>query len=200
MNSSPRNPSSRNASSLVNATCPSDATAVWTTTLADGSSVTIRPIQADDAEREREFIENLSPESRYHRFLSGMVHPSPTLLKKLTEIDHVRDEAYVALIEKNGKLVQIGVSRYYSDANGRRCECAVSVADAWKHKGLGTLLMQRLVKTAKARHLESMYSIDTVENADMRDFAAHMGFTREVNPTDHTQVVHTLVLSADAQF
>ena len=176
-------------------TCPADAAAAWTTTLDDGSAVTIRPIRADDAERERQFIENLSPESRYHRFLSGMAHPSAALIKKLTEIDHSRDEAYVALVEQNGQSVQIGVSRYYADTDGKRCECAVAVADAWKHKGLGTLLMQRLIKTAKARRLQRMYSIDVAENADMRDFAAHMGFKREINPDDHTQVIHTLTIA-----
>lgn len=166
----------------------------WTSTLDDGSAVTIRPIRPDDAAREREFIANLSPESRYHRFLSGMQHPSEAMIKKFTEIDHDRDEAYVALIEQNGKPVQIGVSRYYSDADGKGCECAIAIADAWQHKGLATLLMQRLIKTAKARHIERMYSIDAVENAGMRDFAAHMGFKREINPDDHAQVIHTLAL------
>ena len=175
-------------------TCPSDPAAAWATTLHDGSAVIIRPIRADDAERERQFIENLSPESRYHRFLSGMEHPSSALIKKFTEIDHDRNEAYVALIEQNGKSVQIGVSRYYSDADGKSGECAITVADAWKHKGLGTLLMQRLSKTAQARRIERLYSIDAVDNAEMRNFAAYMGFQHETDPNDHTQVIHTLTL------
>lgn len=183
-----------NASNNID-TCPSDAAAPWIITLDDGTAVTIRPIRADDAERERQFIENLSPESRYYRFLSGMTHPSAALIKNLTDIDHCRDEAYVALIEQNGKPVQIGVSRYYSDADGKRGECAIAVADAWKRKGLGTRLMQRLIKTAKARNMERIYSIDTVANDEMYDFARGMGFQRETNPNDHTQVIHTLALA-----
>lgn len=167
----------------------------WTAVLSDGSNITIRPIRAEDAERERQFIENLSPESRFHRFLCGMSHPSPTLIKTLTDIDHDRDEAYVALIEQNGKQIQIGVSRYCVDGDGKSCECAIAVADAWKHKGLGTLLMQRLIKSAKARHIERMYSIDTADNTDMHDFAAYIGFRRETNRQDHTQVIHTLTLA-----
>jgi N-acetylglutamate synthase-like GNAT family acetyltransferase len=174
---------------------PSDAAAVWATTLDDGGAVIIRPICGADAERERLFIENLSPESRYHRFLSGMAHPSPALIKSLTEIDHVGSEAYVALIEQNGRAVQIGVSRFYSDADGKGCECAIAIADAWKHKGLGSLLMRRLIKAAKARHLERMYSIDAVTDADMHDFTTHMGFKREANSDDHTLVTHTLTLT-----
>lgn len=176
-------------------TCPSDAAAAWSTTLDDGTPVTIRPICTDDVERERQFIENLSPESRYHRFLSGMVHPSEALIKNFTDIDHYRDEAYVALIEQNGKAVQIGVSRYCSDADGKSGECAIVVADAWQRKGLGTRLMQRLIKAAKVRNIERIYSIDTVVNDEMHDFATHMGFKREINPNDHTQVIHTLTLA-----
>lgn len=187
--------SSTHISSHAFDTCPADPKAEWTIKLDDGSAITIRPIRPDDAEREREFIENLSPETRYHRFLSGMLHPSKELLNKLTDIDHHRDEAYIALTEENGKPVQIGASRYYSDADGKSCECAVIVTDAWQKRGLGTVLMQRLIKTAKARRIERMYSIDTVENADMYEFAAFHGFKREANPEDHTQVIHTLSLA-----
>ena len=183
-----------NISSQSNAICPRDESVDSRIELYDGSVVTIRPIRPDDYEREREFIENLSNESRYHRFLCGMVQPSSDLIKTFVEIDHDRDEAYVALIEQNGKLVLIGVSRYFSDPDGKSCECAVAVADAWKNKGLGTALMQRLINTAKARHIQRMYSIDSVANGDMRDFAAHMGFKREVNSRDYTQVIHTLTL------
>lgn len=184
---------SPNTVSAPTTPCPTDPAAPWTTML-DGSAIIIRPICAEDAEREREFIENLSPESRYHRFLSGMVHPSAALIKKFTDIDHARDEAYVALSEQSGKQVLIGVSRYYSDTDGKGCECAVTVADAWQHKGLGTLLMQRLIQTAKARGIERMYSIDSIEDGDMHEFAAHLGFARTANPDDRTQVIHTLTL------
>lgn len=173
--------------------CPADTVSAWIIYL-NGKRITIRPIRADDAEREHEFIENLSPASRYHRFMSGMIEPSPELLKKLTQIDHNRDEAYVATVEKNGKEMQIGVSRYYSDPFNKSCECAIAVADAWKHHGLGTKLMERLVKTARARGLKRMYSIDAAENGEMRDFAAHLGFTCVTNPDDHTQVIHSLAL------
>jgi N-acetylglutamate synthase-like GNAT family acetyltransferase len=181
-----------NSSNAID-TCPTDATAIWTTVL-DGKEITIRPICLDDAQREQEFIDSLSSQSRYHRFLNGMAHPSPVLIKKLVEIDHRKDEAYVAVVNENGKLVQIGVSRYCADASGKSGEFAIVVADAWTHKGLGTLLMQRLIKTAKEREINSMYSIDAAENANMRDFAKHMGFKREINPEDHTQVLHTLIL------
>jgi N-acetylglutamate synthase-like GNAT family acetyltransferase len=188
------NISSTDNSLQNNCAYPSDASIDPNVHLSDGSVVTIRPIRRDDGELERAFIENLSNESRYHRFLCGMVHPSSDLIKKLVEIDHDRDEAYVALGEQDGKTVLIGVSRYFSDQDGKSCECAVVVADAWQHKGLGTLLMQRLIKTAKARNIQRMYSIDSVENSDMYDFAAHMGFKRESNSDDLTQVTHTLIL------
>lgn len=46
-----------------------------------------------------------------------MLHPSTELIEKLTDIDHRRDEAYIALTERNGKQIQIGASRFYSDSS-----------------------------------------------------------------------------------
>ena len=160
--------------------------------LRDGSAIQLRPIRPDDIEREREFIEGLSPESRFHRFLSGNFHPSPALLERLTDIDHRRDEAYVALAERDGKIMQIGVGRFFSDTDGKQAEFAIAVADAWQRKGLATLLMQKLMQAATARGIEKLYSVDAVENADMRDFAEHMGCARDADPQDHTRVIHSL--------
>ena len=41
-----------------------------------------------------------------------------------------------------------------------------------------------------------MYSVDASDNAGMRELAAHLGFARKPDPTDATQVLHTLDLKA----
>lgn len=168
----------------------------WRETLRDGTSVLIRPIQPADTELERHFIEQLSPESRRLRFLGQIGMPSPALLEQLTHPDAGRDAAFVALIAEGAAKREIGVARFSAQADGRRCECAVTVSEDWRNRGLATVLMQHLIEVARRRGIESMYSIDAAENPAMDDLAAHLGFTRRTDPDDATQVVHTLDLKA----
>jgi|GEM_PF-5275617 len=99
--------------------------AQWHERLRDGTEVLIRPIRREDADLEREFIEGMSAELRYFRFLQGFMRPSPELIEKLTDIDHTRDAAFVALVDENRREKIIGVSRYFLDEDDQSAECAV---------------------------------------------------------------------------
>ena len=86
--------------------------------LFDGSEATIRPIKADDAPIEADFVRHLSPESRYTRFMATVNELPPTKLRYLTDIDYDKHMAFVATVIREGKEVEIGVSRYVVDPNG----------------------------------------------------------------------------------
>lgn len=162
--------------------------------LLDGSEVTIRVLRKEDAEFERTFIRNLSPESRWMRFLGQIGEPSDSLIRKLTELDYQHDMAFIALSREGGIPHEVGVSRYSLAADGQSCECAVTVADVWQGKGLGTILMRNLIDIARKRGIRSMFSIDANENERMRELARDLGFKRERDPDDPTRVIHRLVL------
>lgn len=166
----------------------------WNEQLQDGTAVFIRPIWPEDADRERRYIEGLSEESRYFRFLGGMRTPSAELLRKLTNIDPERDAAYVALVREGSEQRQVGAARYSRDADAASCECAVSVSDDFQHRGLGTLLMRHLIENARAKGIRHMYSVDATENRTMWKFAEHLGFKRHGDPDDACLTRHTLEL------
>lgn len=168
----------------------------WHERLRDGTTVLIRSIREEDADLERQFIEGLSQESRRFRFLGQIKVASAALLKQLTHLDPSRDVAFVALIADGAQKREIGVARFSSDKSGTSCECAVTVADEWKQRGLATALMQHLINVARSRGIARMYSIDAADNAAMRDLAVHLGFERKVDPEDSRQVVHTLDLKS----
>jgi GNAT superfamily N-acetyltransferase len=175
-----------------------DANMTWRVELRNGAKVLIRPIRDDDLELERQFIEGLSPQSRRFRFLGEVKTPSTALLKQFTHLDASRDMAFIALSDYSTGTHEIGVSRYSTLTNGSSCECAVAVSDAWQNEGLGTLLMQHLIEVARDRGIESMYSIDAADNHAMRELAEYLGFVRRPDPSDPTQVVHTLKLQIAA--
>lgn len=166
----------------------------WSETLRDRSRVLIRPIAPQDREAERAFIEGLSAQSRRFRFLGQVGRPSEQLLERLTCIDHQRDAAFVAVVAEDAHQKIVGASRFSTDDDGLRCECAVTVDDEWHDKGLGTLLMRHLIEVARARGIRNMYSIDSAENIAMADLAVFLGFRTRVDPEDSTQLIHELAL------
>ena len=172
------------------------ANAEWHDRLHDGTTVLIRPIRADDAQLERQFIERLSPQARRLRFLGEIKSSSPGLIKQLTQPDAAHEVALVALVADGNVKTEIGVARFSTRADGCACECAVAVSDAWQRRGLATLLMQHLIALARARGIQCMYSIDSADNAGMRELAEHLGFRRKPDPDDATQVLHVLDLVA----
>lgn len=153
-------------------------------TLHDGTHVLLRPIHPQDVELERRFIEALSPTSRRYRFLETMRSPSAELLKLMTDIKPATDAAYVAILKLDGREKEIGVGRFSALPDGKSCEFAVTVADEWQNKGLGTLLMERLIGVARARGLETMFSSDASDNTRMRQFAEHLHFHHRQDPDD----------------
>lgn len=163
-------------------------------TLRDGSEVTIRVLRKEDADLDRDFIRNLSPESRWMRFLGQVGEASDSLIRRLTELDYQHDMAFIALSRTGSDARAVGVSRYSLAPDGQSCECAVTVADAWQGKGLGTVLMRHLIDIARKRGIRSMFSIDANENERMRELARDLGFRRERDPEDATRVIHRLAL------
>ena len=61
----------------------------------DGVEYRIRPIRADDRERDRAFIAGLSTQSRYSRMMGLMREPSAELLDRLVRVDYRREMALV---------------------------------------------------------------------------------------------------------
>lgn len=168
----------------------------WIQALSDGSHVLIRPLHAEDREREFAFINGLSSETRRFRFLGTITEASSTLLDQLMDVDHKRRMAYVALLHQGGQLKEIGVSRYAALDSGSRCECAVVVADAWQRRGLGLLLMEHLIKAARRNHFKTMSSLDLTDNHAMQHLAKKLGFVRFHKPAEFTDVIHELDLQA----
>jgi GNAT superfamily N-acetyltransferase len=166
----------------------------WIETLNDGSPVLIRPLRPEDRQRETAFIKRLSEQACRFRFLGKLKEASPALLDQLMDVDQRSRMAFVALAHDNGELRMVGVSRYGASGDEKQCECAVTVADDWRQRGLAVLLMRRLIDIARKNGFHTMFSIDAAENEPMRELAGYLGFQRRLDPDDGTQVIHTLDL------
>ena len=162
--------------------------------LADGTNVTIRPIRPEDAEMEQAFVRGLSDESRYFRFMQTVQELSPTMLVRLTQIDYDREMALIAVMERDGQESELGVARYAINPDGRTCEFAIVIADAWRRKGIGSRLMTQLMEAAKAHGLKTMEGEILTNNTNMLSLVRHLGFTIRTNPEDAgLKVVHRML-------
>lgn len=166
----------------------------WIEPLRDGTRVLIRPLRESDRSMEEAFIRDLSAEARRYRFLGDFKVPSKDLIDRLMHVDYVHDMAFVALAHDNGELKEIGISRYSATEDGKQCECAVTVADDWRHRGLAVLLMHHLIDVARKHKFTRMFSIDDAGNEPMHELASFLGFKRETHPDDPSTVVHSLTL------
>jgi acetyltransferase len=152
--------------------------------LFDGSPVTIRPIRAEDAPLEQDFVQHLSTDSRYKRFMSTLNELPPGKLRYLTEIDYVRHLALVAIIERDGQAVEIGVARYVAGPQGDDCEFAIAIDDAWQGSGVAGLLMLSLIDAARTRGMKTMEAFILSANDKMIKYARQLGFTVRRDPDD----------------
>jgi L-amino acid N-acyltransferase YncA len=110
----------------------------------DDTTLNVRPIGLDDVERLGRLFDRLSPTSVYHRFFSPIRKPPRSALLWLTSVDHDRREALVAL---DGDEI-VAVARYDGRPGTAEAEVAVTVEDAWQHRGVGKRLTRRLANQA----------------------------------------------------
>ena len=152
--------------------------------LSDGRLLTIRPIRPEDAEAERSFVRNLSPQAKRFRFMGTVNELSPQMLAQFTQIDYRTEMALVALVGEEGAEEQIGVARYAINPDRRSCEFAIVVGDQVQHQGIGTRLMKALMEAARDHGLTVIEGTVLRENGPMLHLMAELGFTVERVPDD----------------
>ncbi|MDX9987686.1 bifunctional acetate--CoA ligase family protein/GNAT family N-acetyltransferase [Thiothrix unzii] len=147
--------------------------------LPDGTDIIIRPIRPEDAEMEQEFVRNLSKESRYMRFMQALRELTPDMLVRLTQIDYDREMAFLALTRQDGKEVEMGVTRYAINPDRNSCEFALVIADEFQNRGLGGVMMNILIDTARARGLRYIDGEVLAHNHGMLKLMQRLGFERQ---------------------
>ena len=140
--------------------------------LSDGTWCLLRPIRPDDAERLIEFHQHLSQRSTYLRFFT--VHPrlSAKEVKRFTTVDY--EDRLALVVERDGQL--IAVARFDRIVGTPEAEVAFVVADDYQHHGLGSLLLDELVRAARARGVRTFVAETLCENTPMLDVFHHSGF------------------------
>jgi len=167
--------------------------------LPDASNIIIRPIRPEDDAIERAFIRGLSRDTGYNRLLSAR-KLTPAEIRHLTRIDYDQEMAFIAVTVDGGQARLLGVARYVRDADASGAEFAIVVADAWQRKGVGTLLLNTLLRHAHSAGIGRLHGITLATNQAMQNLARKLGFVQKHDPQDATvrQLDKTLAAGVSA--
>ena len=143
--------------------------------LIDGTVIVIRPVLPEDKELFLAAFERLSPLSRYRRFLSPIPRLSPKLLSYLTEVDHGRHTAWLAVVAEPGGAAAVGVARAIRLDDPRGAEIAVTVIDQYQGRGIGRLLLGTLVLEAAEQGVTRFVGLVLADNAPMQAVLRRVG-------------------------
>jgi GNAT superfamily N-acetyltransferase len=147
-----------------------------TATLRDGKSVMLRLVRATDAELLRRGFRELSWQSRYRRFHGAKNKLSDAEIRYFTELDGVDHLAIAALSVEGGHEEGAGVARFIRiRGEPHVAEAAVTVVDAMQNRGLGSLLLARLVSAARERGITRFRAAVLAGNQPMLELVHAIG-------------------------
>ena len=163
-----------------------------TVTLDDGHTLLLRPIRPEDEPALHAAFAKLTPEEIRMRFfvvMHALPHP---LAARFTQIDYDREMALV--LTPPDALDIWGVVRMHADPDLMRAEFAILVRHEFAHRGLGRLLMQRIIAYARKRGIGEVYGLVLHENRKMLQLSRDLGFTVRPDRDDPTYVSVSLAL------
>ena len=158
-------------------------------TLADGTTVVLRPLGPGDKNGLREAFAHLSFETRYLRFFSAVTEPSESVLRYLTSVDQIDHVAIVATIESHDMKSErgAGIARFVRVAGEPEvAEAAVTVIDEMQRRGLGTVLLVELTRAALARGVRVFRGEVLATNEGMLQILESVG--AELDPVSSAEV------------
>lgn len=143
--------------------------------LNDGSSVEVRPIEPGDRAGLAAAFARLSPDSRQRRFASPKPRLTGAELTFLTDVDHHRHEALVAIDPCTRRV--IAVARYVAFRHDpAAADVAVTVDDAWQGRGVASELSRLLLERAEAEGVERLLATVGGENRRALRLARRLGY------------------------
>jgi acetyltransferase len=143
----------------------------------DDNELLLRPIRPEDGERLEAFYANASPADLRLRFFLARKEVPHSELARYCQIDYEREMTFVAIARGgDGIGTMAGEVRAVCDPDNRQAEFAIQIAGAWQHRGLGKLLMRKLLRYLRERGTQEVVGQCLAENAAMAALARGVGF------------------------
>lgn len=143
-----------------------------------GTRLSLRPIRPEDGRRLAAFYARATPADMRLRFFMARREVPHSELARYSQIDYDREMTFIALApQADGEQEMVGEVRAVCDPDNERAEFAIQVAAPWQGKGLGRLLLDRLLGYLRGRGTAEVSGQCLRENAAMAGLARSAGFT-----------------------
>ena len=155
--------------------------------LHNGQSIRVRLVRAADAETIQEFVRRLSGTSRRLRFLSPIRELTPAMLAHLTQSAE-RGRVFLAEAHDGETSCMVALAQYAPGDDDGTCELALVVADAWQGMGLGRVLMEMLIESARGARFVRAVADVLHDNEGMLALGSACDFSVARSPYDATML------------
>jgi acetyltransferase len=143
----------------------------------DGRQLLLRPIRPEDEPQYRAFFEKLDQEDVRFRFFTYLRQLPHSELARYTQIDFDREMAFIAAgVKEQGGEEILGIVRSVTDPDNQQAEFAIIVRSDLKGKGLGHLLLEKMIGYCRGRGTEMVVGEVLRDNYRMLALARKLGF------------------------
>ncbi|WP_435860591.1 N-acetyltransferase family protein [Streptomyces prasinus] len=163
--------------------------------LADGTTVSIRPVSPRDHGRLQRLYEEMSPENLRLRFFS--VGRRSATMSADRACAPPRPGHRALLAGAQGRV--IGLAEYETGEDGASAEISIVVAEGLHHRGVGTLLVEHLVSAARAEGISTFTADALSENHEVLRLFADLGL-RTARHFEGPEVRCTIELAEDEEY
>ncbi len=146
-----------------------------------GRTLCLRPIRPEDEALHMEFLQHLDPQDVRMRVFYSRRTMERSELARLVQIDYAREIAFVALATgPDGQPQTLGVVRAMADPDNVEAEFGVILRSELKGRGLGRLLMEKLIAYLRTQGTQRLVATVLGYNERMLKLAKELGFEEDV--------------------
>jgi len=143
-------------------------------------SAVLRAIRPEDAAALNDLLAKVTPEDARFRFFTPLRRLEPRQLARMTQIDYDREMAFVLIGGYTASAAELlAVVRLAADPDNERAEFAILVRSDLHRRGVGRLMMMRLIEYARAHGLSEIFGHVLRENVPMLALCRTLGIRIE---------------------
>ena len=127
----------------------------------------IRPLKPTDEDMMKEMFYSLSERTVHQRFMSARIIQPRYERMIQVNIDYDSAMGFGMFHRKGQKMIMVAMCNYEYDSKTSSAEVAFAVRDDWQGKGLGTYMLDLLIKVGKSRNIKTFTAEVLADNARM---------------------------------